>query len=142
MVIAGPGLSVAGAIGRGLAVRLGVGLGVGLGLAVEMGDGVASRVLLGLAAGLVVAELEQATTASSKERIEPVRARRPVRTLSTPMIDVAVASLTPHPPRLWCGRRAPLGRRPILSLGTARRDHHARSLPVDLRNNNVPTEGT
>jgi len=118
MVIAGPGLSVAGAIGRGLAV--GVGLGVGLRLAVEISDGVACSVLLGLAVGLGVAELEQATTASSREKNEPVRARPPVRTLSTPIIDVAVASLTPRPPLLLCGRQAPFRGRPVRGLGAAR----------------------
>ena len=51
--MAGPGFTVAGAIGRGLAV--------GLGVAVP----------------------EQATTASIRDKIEPIRARRPVRTLSS-----------------------------------------------------------
>ena len=79
-----------------------------------------SSVLLGLAVGLGVAELEQATTASSREKNEPVRARPPVRTLSTPIIDVAVASLTPRPPLLLCGRQAPFRGRPVRGLGAAR----------------------
>jgi hypothetical protein len=52
-------------------------------LGVEIGGGVASRALLGPAVGLGVDELEQATTASSSKKIEPIRARRPVRTLSS-----------------------------------------------------------
>jgi hypothetical protein len=43
------------------------------------------------AVGLGVAVLEQAITASSKEQIEPIRAKRPVRTLSSQIIYVAVA---------------------------------------------------
>jgi hypothetical protein len=72
---------VTGAIGRGLAVGLGVGIG----------DGVDSLALLVTTAGLGVAVLEQATTASSRAKIEPIRARRPVRTLSSQIIYVAVA---------------------------------------------------
>jgi hypothetical protein len=99
---------VAGAIGRGLAVELRVGIGDGLG--VGIGDGVASPALLvttvgiGVGIGDGVAVLEQATTASSGKKIEPIRARRPVRTLSSQIIYVAVAPLTPHPPLLLCGR--------------------------------------
>jgi hypothetical protein len=82
---------VAGAVWRGLAVRLAVRLGVGIcdgvvttvGLGVGIGDGVASPALLVTTVGLGVAALEQATTASSREKIEPIRARRPVRTLSS-----------------------------------------------------------
>ena len=77
--MAGPGLIVAGAIGRGL----GVGLGLAVGLGIGLGVGLASPALLGPAVGLGVAELEQATTASSRKKIEPIRARRPVRTLSS-----------------------------------------------------------
>ena len=76
---------MAGAIGRGLAVGLAVGLGVGI------GEGVASPALLVTTVGLGVAVLEQATTASSREKIEPIRARRPVRTLSSSIIHSAVA---------------------------------------------------
>src|ERR1035437_6986176 len=84
-VIAGPGFTVASAIGRGLAVGLGVGIGVGI------GDRVASRALLVTTVGLGVAVPEQATTASSRNKIEPIRARRPVRTLSSSIIYLAVA---------------------------------------------------
>ena len=86
---------MAGAIGRGLAVGLGVGIGdgvaVAVGLGVGIGDGVAGPALLVATVGLGVAVLEQATTARSREMIEPIRARRPVRTLSSQIIHVAVA---------------------------------------------------
>ena len=72
---------MAGAVGRGLAVGLGVGIG----------DGVTRPALLVTTVELGVAVLEQATTASSREKIEPIRARRPVRTLSSQIIYVAVA---------------------------------------------------
>jgi hypothetical protein len=75
---------VAGAIGRGLALKLGVGLGDGVGAArVGLGECVASPALLVMTVGLGVAVLEQATTASSRAKIEPIRARSPVRTLSS-----------------------------------------------------------
>jgi hypothetical protein len=87
---------VAGAIGRGLAVGLGVELGVaiadgvgdGVGEGDGVGDGVAGPALLVTTAGLdvVALELEQATTASIRNEIEPIRARRPVRTLSLQVI--------------------------------------------------------
>jgi hypothetical protein len=89
VVIFGPGFSVAGAIGRGLGVAVGSGLGVavGSGLAVGLGvgiaDGVGGTALLVTTVGLGVAVFEQATTASSRKNIEPIRARRPVRTLSS-----------------------------------------------------------
>jgi hypothetical protein len=92
---------VAGAIGRGLAVGLGVGIGDGVagpallattvGLGVGVGDGVAGPALLVTTVGLGVAVLEQAAMASSREKIDPIRARRPVRTLSSQIIYVAVA---------------------------------------------------
>jgi hypothetical protein len=97
VVIFGPGFSVAGAIGRGLGVAVGSGLGVavGSGLAVGLGvgiaDGVGGTALLVTTVGLGVAVFEQATTASSRMKIEPIRARRPVRTLSSSVIYVAVA---------------------------------------------------
>jgi len=91
--MAGPGFTVAGAIGRGLAVGLGVAIGEGVagptlltttvGLGVGIGDGVGGATLLATTVGLGVAVLEQATTASSRDKIEPIRARRPVRTLSS-----------------------------------------------------------
>jgi hypothetical protein len=84
---------VAGAIGRGLAVGLGVGIGDAVaspallvttaGIGDGVGDGVASPALPVTTVGLGVAALEQATTASSREKIEPIWARRPVRTLSS-----------------------------------------------------------
>jgi hypothetical protein len=73
---------------RGLAVGPGVGLGLGLGL--MLGGGVAVPAPLGAAAGVAV--LEQAATTSSRERNEPIRARRAVSTLSSPISYVAVAS--------------------------------------------------
>jgi hypothetical protein len=82
---------VADAIGRGLAVGLGFGIGDGVAspalpvTTVGIGDGVGDDV------GDGVAVLEQATTASSREKIEPIRARRPVRTLSSQIIYIAVA---------------------------------------------------
>jgi hypothetical protein len=92
---------VAGAIERGLAIGLGVGIGDGVTrpallvttvwLGVGIGDGVTRPALLVTTVGLGVAVLEQATTASSREKIEPIRARRPVRTLSSQIIYVAVA---------------------------------------------------
>ena len=92
---------MAGAIGRGLAVGLGIGIGDGVagpallvttvGLGVGIGDGVAGPALLVATVGLGVAVLEQATTARSREMIEPIRARRPVRTLSSQIIYIAVA---------------------------------------------------
>jgi hypothetical protein len=92
---------VAGAVGRGLAVGLGVGIGDGVTrpallvttvwLGVGIGDGVTRPALLVTTVGLGVAVLEQATTASSREKIEPIRARRPVRTLSSQIIYVTVA---------------------------------------------------
>ena len=103
--MAGPGLIVAGAIGRGLTAGLGLGVGLAVGLGIGLGVGLASPALLGPAVGLGVAELEQATTASSRNKIKPIGVRRPVRTLSTPIIDIEVASLTPHPP-LFLLRRA------------------------------------
>jgi len=90
---------VAGAIGRGLAVGLGVGLGEGVGagvattvwLGIEIWDGVAGPALVVTTVGLGVAVLEQATTVSSRKKIEPIRARRPVRTLSNSVIYIAVS---------------------------------------------------
>jgi hypothetical protein len=55
--------------------------GLAVGLAVGLGDGVAGGALLAPAVGVAV--LEQATTTSSRVKIEPIRARRPVRTLSS-----------------------------------------------------------
>jgi hypothetical protein len=75
---------VAGAIGRGLGVAVGRGLAVGLGVGVA--DGVGGTALLVTTVGLGVAVFEQATTASSRKNIEPIRARRPVRTLSSQII--------------------------------------------------------
>ncbi len=92
---------MAGAIGRGLAVAVAVGLGVavgigdGVGLGVGIGDGVASPALLVTTVGIGVAVIEQATTASSREKIEPIRARRPVRTLSSQIIYVAYITVAP-----------------------------------------------
>jgi len=85
--MAGPGFTVAGAIGRGLAVGLGVAIGDGVAspalLVTTVGLGVAVAIGRGLAVGLGVAVPEQATTASIRDKIEPIRARRPVRTLSS-----------------------------------------------------------
>ena len=111
--MAGPGVNVAGAIGRGLAFGLGVGLAVGL--MVGIGDGVAGPARLAttvglgatgavgraLAVGLGVA-VPQATTTSSRHKIEPIRARRPVRTLSSQIAYIGPI-MTPHPPLLLCG---------------------------------------
>jgi hypothetical protein len=106
MIIFGPAFNVARAIGRGLGRRLAVGLGVGRGLAVGTGVGVAAVVGVGvssavglgvadavglaLAVGLGVTVFEQADTASSKDRIEPIRAIGPVLTRSSLIIDVSV----------------------------------------------------
>ncbi|MGZ6314258.1 MAG: hypothetical protein ACXWNI_01355 [Candidatus Limnocylindrales bacterium] len=93
----GPAFTVAGVIGRGLAVGLAVGLGVGVGVAigvaiadgvgvgvgVGVSVGVANATLLVTTVGLAVVALEQATTASVKKEIEPILARRPVPTLSS-----------------------------------------------------------
>jgi hypothetical protein len=109
--IFGPRFNVARAIGRGLgrglAVGLGVGtgvaVGVGLGLAVgavagvgvgvgdAVGPGLADAVAVGrmLAVGLGVVVFEQATTTSSRVKIEPIRARRRVRTVSSSVIYVS-----------------------------------------------------
>jgi hypothetical protein len=106
---------VAGAIGRGLGRGVVVGLAVGLG--VGSGDGVAGSALLATTVGLGVAVLEQATTASSSHKIEPIRARRPVRTLSSQVIYITVAPLTPRPPLLLCGRQAPFQGEFMLSCG-------------------------
>jgi hypothetical protein len=88
-------LTVAGAIERGLAVGPGVGTGDGVAgpalLVTTAGLGVAGAIERGLAVGLDVAVFEQATAASSKDKIEPIRARRPVRTLSSSIIYIAVA---------------------------------------------------
>jgi hypothetical protein len=90
-------LIVAGAIGRGLAVGLAVGPAVRLGVGIGdgIGDGVARPAPLvttaGVGIGDGVAVLEQATTTSSREKIEPIRARCPVRTLSSSIIHSAVA---------------------------------------------------
>jgi hypothetical protein len=75
---------VAGVIGRGLAVGLGVGVGDGDGVGDGVGD--TSPALPETTAGLDVVALEQATTASIRKEIEPIRARRPVRTLSSQII--------------------------------------------------------
>jgi hypothetical protein len=89
---------VAGAIGLGLGVGLGVGLavelavGLGVGLMVGNDDAVAGGAPLATTFGLGVAALEQATTASITKKIEPIRASRPVRTLSPPGSSVSVAS--------------------------------------------------
>ena len=88
---------MAGAIGHGLVSGLGVGIG----------DGVAGPALLATTVGLGVAVLEQATTTSIRNKIEPIRARRPARTLSSSIIYVTFAPLTPRPPLLLCGRQAP-----------------------------------
>jgi hypothetical protein len=98
--MAGPGVNVAGAIGRGLAFGLGVGLAVGL--MVGIGDGVAGPARLATTVGLGVAVLPQATTTSSRHKIEPIRARRPVRTLSSQIAYIGPI-MTPHPPLLLCG---------------------------------------
>jgi hypothetical protein len=60
-------------------------MAVGPGLANELGvaDGVARKP----ADGLGVAVLEQATTSSSRNKMEPPRAKRPVRTLSSSSIN-------------------------------------------------------
>jgi hypothetical protein len=95
LVIAGPRFNVAGAIGRGLAVGVGVGGTVGSRLAVRIGVGIGDSVpdpaLLLTTVGLGLAVLEQATLASIRKKIEPIRARCPVRTLSSPIICIAVA---------------------------------------------------
>jgi hypothetical protein len=77
------------AVGSGLGVAVGSGLAVGLGVGIA--DGVGGTALLVTTVGLGVAVFEQATTASSRMKIEPIRARRPVRTLSSSVIYVAVA---------------------------------------------------
>jgi hypothetical protein len=101
--MAGPAFTVACAVGRGLGVEFGVGDSVGswLAVAVAVGEwvrigvgicvGVAGPALLLTTVALGVAVLEHATTASIKKKIEPIRARRPVRTRSTPIIYIAVA---------------------------------------------------
>jgi hypothetical protein len=98
---------VAGVIGRGLAVGLGVGLGVGVGdgvaspallvrtVALGIGGGVASPALL--VRTVVLGVFEQATTASATKKIEPIRARRPVRTLVLPNRFYRGRTETPHP---------------------------------------------
>jgi hypothetical protein len=79
----GLGRGLAVGLGRGLAVGMGVGVGlaVGGGVSSAVGLGLADAVAvgLGLAVGLGVTVFEQAATASSKGRIEPIRAGRPVR---------------------------------------------------------------
>lgn len=86
---------MAGVIGRGLAVGLGVGIGVaiadGVGDDVGDADGVANPALPVTTVGLAVVGLEQATTAKIRKEIEPIRARRPVRTLSSQIIDGPLA---------------------------------------------------
>jgi hypothetical protein len=64
-----------------MAVGLGVAVAVGLG--VGIGDGVAGPALLVTTVGLGVAVPAQATTATSRKKIEPIWARRPGRTLSS-----------------------------------------------------------
>jgi hypothetical protein len=88
VAIFGPAFNVAGDIGVGPAV--GVGFGVALGLAT--GDGVAGAALVVAGVGLGVVELEQATTARARNRVEPIRARRPVLTFSSPISEDAVSS--------------------------------------------------
>jgi hypothetical protein len=67
---------------------------VGIGLGVRIGDGVAGPALpvMTVGLGVGVAGLEQATTATRRNRIEPIRARRRVCTLSSSIIHIAVAS--------------------------------------------------
>ena len=74
---------MAGAIGRGLGVGLGGGDGdaSAVPLATTVGLGVADAIGGRLADGLGVGALEQATTANDSKKMEPIRARRRVRTL-------------------------------------------------------------
>ena len=87
---------MAGAIGRGVPHGLVVGIGVavafGLGLRAGIGDGVAGPTRLVETVGLGVAPPEQATTARIREKIEPIRAKRTVRTLSSSRMHSALAS--------------------------------------------------
>ena len=80
--MAAPGFSVAGVIERGLPHGLVVGIGDGVAgpalLVTSLGLGVADAIGRKLAVGREVALLEQAVTANSRNRIEPIRARRPV----------------------------------------------------------------
>lgn len=80
-----------GTVGSGLAVDGVVGSRLPVGVGVEVGVGVAGPALLLTTVALGVAVLEQATTVRSKKKIEPIRAGRPVRTLSSPIIYIAVA---------------------------------------------------
>jgi hypothetical protein len=88
---------VAGAMGRRLAVGLGVGLGLGL------GGGVADAALLVTTVALGLAVLEQATTTSNRHKIEPIRARCAVPTVSLP-------------DHLWQSHQRPAGATPGTSL--------------------------
>ena len=80
-----------GAVGRGLGVGLEVGIGDGdassVLLATTVGLGATGAVGRALAVGLGVA-VEHATTTSSRAKVEPIRARRPVRTLSLQIIAI------------------------------------------------------
>jgi hypothetical protein len=109
--IFGPRFNVARAIGRGLGRGLAVGLGVGTGVAVGVGLGLAVGAVVGvgvgnavgpgladagavavgpvLAVGLGVVVFEQVTTTSSRVKIEPIRARCRVRTVSSSVIYVS-----------------------------------------------------
>ncbi len=73
----------------GLAVCVADGAAVGRGLA-----GVIVRMV---AVGLGVAVLEQATAVSIRATIEPIRARRPVRTPASSVICIAVEQWVPTP---------------------------------------------
>jgi hypothetical protein len=83
---------VAGVIERGLAVGLGVGIADGVAGTALLGTTVGLGVVDAVAVGLGVVVPEQATTARSREKIEAIRARRPVRILTSSVIYVAVAS--------------------------------------------------
>jgi hypothetical protein len=78
------------AVGSGLGVAVGCGLAVGLGVGIA--NGVGGTALLVTTVGLGVAVFEQATTTSSRKKIEPIRARRPVRTLFSSITHIEVAS--------------------------------------------------